>query len=110
MGGSGSTQLCQKTVAMVKNEIASNKIQMFSKTYCPYCKMAKDVLNEICVPYNVMEIENRDDGPEIQKVLKDITGSSSVPQVFINGQSIGGGTETKKLHENGKLLELINSQ
>lgn len=102
MGGSNAA--LEKRVDDLINE---NKIMVFSKSYCPYCKMAKNVLKELNVNYEVIELDNDKDGSAIQQILGKKTGATSVPRVFIRQKCIGGGTETKKLHEQGKLKELI---
>ena len=57
---------------------------VFSKPYCPYCKMAKKVLDEHKGKefepdeYEVMEIDSRPDCGEIQRYLQKLTGASTV--------------------------------
>nr|CAB3249413.1 glutaredoxin-like [Phallusia mammillata] len=82
---------------------------VFSKTTCGYCGMAKRALHETGVKYGLMELNQRSDCGKIQQILKEITGASTVPRVFINGKCIGGGTETVALQRNGKLLELVQA-
>lgn len=100
--------------SLVDSKIASKKIMMFSKSYCPYCTMAKDALTKYVgdiVPaqeYEVMEIENLERCQEIQDYLLSITGGRSVPRVFINQKFVGGGSEMKQMDGNGKLKELLS--
>ena len=61
------------------------------------------------VTYKVLEVDEDKDGPEIQKILKEMTGESTVPRVFIKGKFIGGGSDVKKLHDEGKLRAMIES-
>ena len=49
------------------------------------------------------------DGNDIQDYLLQLTGARSVPRVFIGGKCIGGGSETKGLHETGQLVPLLKS-
>nr|XP_002125050.1 glutaredoxin-like [Ciona intestinalis] len=105
----GSQESLKKARTLIESEISKNKVQVFSKTYCPYCKMAKDALKAAGIDYNVMELDNRSDGSAIQDVLKEMTGARSVPRVFINGKCIGGGSETKALQVQGKLVQMVNA-
>lgn len=91
----------------IQELIRQNCIVIFSKSFCPYCKMAKEVFDKMNVSYKAIELDSRQDGVEIQDTLRDMTGARTVPRVFINGQCIGGGTETKKLFEDNKLRDLI---
>ena len=44
---------------LVDKILKENKVAVFSKSYCPYCKMAKASLNETGVKYYLMEMEDR---------------------------------------------------
>ncbi|CAG9111910.1 hypothetical protein JYU34_001670 [Plutella xylostella] len=91
----------------IKEAIAGDKVVVFSKSYCPYCKLAKDVFSKVKQPIKVIELDERDDGSVIQEQLSSITGFRTVPQVFINGNCVGGGSDVKALHESGKLESML---
>jgi glutaredoxin 3 len=55
----------------------------------------------------VIEIEKRPDCSEIQAYLRELTGASSVPRVFIGGKCIGGGDDTEALDKTGQLQPLL---
>ncbi|KZV35505.1 hypothetical protein F511_20562 [Dorcoceras hygrometricum] len=73
-----------------KNVIYSNKIAIFSKSYCPYSLRAKQIFSDLAENPFVVELDLRDDGYVIQDVLSDLVGQRTVPQVFVNGKHIGG--------------------
>ncbi|XP_005050589.1 PREDICTED: glutaredoxin 2 isoform X3 [Ficedula albicollis] len=107
----------QTTSAGLSNDAAVNQIQdiishnpvvIFSKTTCPYCKMAKDLFEGLDVNYTAVELDVKTNGRQFQDVLEQMTGGRTVPRVFINGTCVGGATDTQKLHEEGKLLPLIH--
>ena len=78
---------------IVDNLIENNKLLIFSKTYCPFCKRVKALFSQIGVleKAKVVELDTRDDAFEIQtEMAKRTGGKRSVPQVFINGEHIGG--------------------
>ncbi|XP_032687450.1 glutaredoxin-C4-like isoform X2 [Odontomachus brunneus] len=89
----------------VEQAIAKESVVIFSKTYCPYCKMAKQVFDSLNKAYMVIELDDREDADEIQTVLGEITGARTVPRVFLNGTCLGGGTDVKKLYESGELIK-----
>lgn len=94
---------------LVKMFIKNNKIAVFSKSYCPYCDMAKKVLDEAGAKNKaVLELNERNDGDQIQSILCNITGQSTVPQVFFKETFIGGGTELSEFHSTGKLKKLLS--
>nr|XP_033815867.1 glutaredoxin 2 [Geotrypetes seraphini] len=112
MGGSSSSpseQLDPAAVKLIEETISDNCVVIFSKTSCPFCVMAKNVFNDINVNYTAVELDLQANGRQLQAVLHHMTGAGTVPRVFVNGRCIGGGTDTRKLHQEGKLLPLIRS-
>ncbi|TTK63275.1 Glutaredoxin-2, mitochondrial [Bagarius yarrelli] len=99
-----STQSCTQ---FIQDVVSHNCVVIFSKTTCPYCKMAKNVFNEIGATYKVIELDEHQNGPQLQDALAQLSGARTVPRVFVNGQCIGGGSDTRQLHEQGKLLPLV---
>ncbi|XP_055805540.1 glutaredoxin-C3-like [Solanum dulcamara] len=96
--------------AFVQNVIYSNKIAIFSKSYCPYCKRAKGIFNELQEQPFVVELDLRDDGARIQDVLLDLVGRSTVPQVFVNGKHIGGSDDLQNAVKSGHLQSLLKKE
>eukprot|EP00929_Paragymnodinium_shiwhaense_P007099 TRINITY_DN11104_c0_g1_i2.p1 TRINITY_DN11104_c0_g1~~TRINITY_DN11104_c0_g1_i2.p1 ORF type:complete len:110 (-),score=31.49 TRINITY_DN11104_c0_g1_i2:316-645(-) len=80
----------------------------FSKTYCPFVKKAKDILATLN-PKPTMDVIELDlmgqprHGP-IQQALRAKTGSSTVPQAFVNGTYVGGCQELSNLQSSGQLM------
>ncbi|KAM7252223.1 hypothetical protein ACFE04_024106 [Oxalis oulophora] len=104
---SSSSSSLKKEIAFVKKTISSHTIVIFSKSYCPYCRRAKSVFNELNVVPHVVELDQREDGSDIQDALREIIGRRTVPQVFIDGKHIGGSDDTVDAYESGKLAELL---
>jgi glutaredoxin len=90
--------------------IASGKVVVFSKSYCPYCTRVKKLLSSLKVEYQAYELDNMQEGDDLQNELLRKTGQRTVPNVFVNGNSIGGCDSTTALHNKGKLLPLINGE
>lgn len=87
-------------------------IIVFSKSYCPYSKKAKHILLDLYditpKPY-VVELDIHELGPGLQRHLAKSTGRRTVPNVLVNGKSIGGGDDIEALHESGNLAETLKS-
>lgn len=63
----------------VELQIKSNKVVVFSKSYCPFCKKTKNALKDCGLEdYLVFELDERDDGDEIFDILRGITGGRTV--------------------------------
>ncbi|CAK7345590.1 unnamed protein product [Dovyalis caffra] len=91
----------------VKKTISSHQIVIFSKSYCPYCKRAKGVFKELNQKPHVIELDQREDGHDIQDALGEIFGRRTVPQVFIDGKHIGGSDDTMEAYESGELAKRL---
>ena len=65
---------------------APEPVAVISRTGCPHCQRAKDLLTARQIRFNEIVV-----GRDIDQVaMRGLTGSMSVPQVFIGGQLIGG--------------------
>jgi len=94
--------------AMIKSTVSSNKVVVFSKTYCPYCTRVKDLLKSLRVEAKVLELDSMGaEGDAIQNSLQTITGRRTVPQVFIGQSFIGGCDDTLALHGAGGLVPAL---
>lgn len=85
---------------------------VFSKTYCPFSKKAKHILKKYYTmnpPPTIVDLDEHQYGPQLQKVLSEMTGRKTVPNILVNHKSLGGSDELAQLHEDGKLLETIRT-
>lgn len=80
-------------------------IQVYSTPNCPYCVRAKALLQSKNLSFE--EIDVSEDINSLQKMVK-LSGLRSVPQIFINDQSIGGYDDLAKLNADGELPHLNN--
>ncbi|KAL5233912.1 hypothetical protein ACI65C_001353 [Semiaphis heraclei] len=112
MGSLSSKRIPSPTQVMaatqfVKDAIAHDPIVIFSKSDCGYCQMAKECFDKLKATYKSIDLDKREDMDDIQDALEGITGARSVPRVFVNGVFIGGGSDVRKMSQNGKLEELL---
>ncbi len=80
------------------------KLILYSKDYCPYCTMAKNLLNSIGATFEEIDITA---SPEIIMELVKKSGMRTVPQIFVWDECLGGYDSIAKLHQEGKLLGKI---
>ncbi|KAJ0409223.1 hypothetical protein P43SY_006720 [Pythium insidiosum] len=112
MGASSSTENEAAAIEFIQTTLAKHPVTIFSKTYCPYCDMAKDVMKQTGAPFHVVELDTKKDvpsGADIQNALATLTGRRTVPNVFLNKESIGGGTDVQALFHSGKLMEMLRA-
>ena len=82
-----------------------NKVVMYCINTCQYCDKAEKLLKKKGVEVNKINIEGNK--PKIKEMLKR-TRRNTVPQIFIDGEHIGGFDELAKLDKKGKLNALLN--
>jgi len=79
-------------------------VQVYVTTYCPYCVRAKGLLNRKKVAFTEINV---DDDPAKRAWLVEATGQRTVPQIFIDGKSVGGSDDLHDLERRGELDKLL---
>lgn len=95
---------------LVDSAIKDNAVVVFSKSYCPYCVKAKDLLTMRKVSFVAFELDKRQDGPQIQDYLQHKTGQRTVPNIFINQIHVGGSSDLDVAASSGELNKLLKEQ
>jgi len=80
-------------------------IVMYLKPTCPFCKKAQLVLKRKGV--DVSEIDIAKEPDRRAEMIAKANGKTTVPQIFINEQHIGGCDELLALDAAGKLDEML---
>lgn len=81
------------------------------QSYCGFSLRAKQVLSKhLGGGFKTVELDQREDGPDIQNYMLEITGGRTVPRVFIDGKFIGGSDDAAALDRSGKLAEMFKSK
>jgi len=78
--------------ARIEGFVEDHPVAIFSFSTCPFCRRAKDLLDEKGIRYEALELDELDGnaGNEIRASLGRKTGRTSVPSIFIGGKYIGG--------------------
>jgi len=80
----------EKITKIVNKAIKTGGVTMFSFSTCPFCVKAKAALDEASIPFDVIEVDQVDDGLAIRAVLGEMTSRTSMPSIWIGGEYIGG--------------------
>ncbi len=81
-------------------------IKIYSTAVCPYCVAAKNFLKQRGQSWEEIRV---DLDPALRKEIVEKTGRTSVPQIFINGQHIGGFDDMVALDRAGGLAPLLEA-
>ena len=81
------------------------KVEIYTGPLCAFCDFAKALLDRKGISYK--EIFIGDDANKMEEMIKKSNGMRSVPQIFIDGQHIGGSDKLQDLENQGKLNSLL---
>ena len=81
-------------------------IIIYSSLSCPYCDNAKELIKAKGLNYQEYLIDK--DPAKREEMLARTNGRRTVPQIFINGDHIGGFDDLKQLNDSGKLDQMLN--
>ncbi len=80
------------------------KVTMYTTRFCPYCMRARSLLKKKGIEYD----EIRVDGDNILwEEMSKLSNRNTVPQIFINDQSVGGYDDIAALDRNNELDTLL---
>ena len=102
-----STAVKMSSADFINAEVAAADVVIFSKSYCPFCTKTKELFEDLKVDAKVYELNQMDDGADIQDALLDITGQRTVPNVFIKGEHMGGNDACQAAAKAGSLQEKL---
>jgi glutaredoxin 3 len=83
------------------------RVEIYTKFFCPYCARAKRLLEDKGVAFEEFEISGG--GDKREEMIQRAGGRTTVPQIFIGGQHIGGSDDLAALEKGGKLDALLNA-
>ena len=80
------------------------EVIVYRTPWCGYCFRVKHLLESKGVPFKEVDVS---DDPDQRQWLAEVTHQRTVPQVFINGKSVGGFDDLARLNRSGELDRLL---
>jgi GrxC family glutaredoxin len=80
-------------------------VTIYRTNYCTYCDRAERLLDDMGVEYDDIDVTHDE---ETRDELVERTGQSTVPQIFIDDESIGGYDELREMKASGELEERLD--
>ena len=82
-----------------------SKIEIYSSMWCPFCHRAKQLLQSKGAGFEEFDV---DVNPALRNEMTQRSGGrQTVPQIFINGEHIGGYEDLRLLNKDGRLDGLV---
>jgi glutaredoxin 3 len=82
-------------------------ITIYTKSWCPYCSAAKNLLKERNAAFTEIDIEKT---PEKRaEMIQKARGRTTVPQIFIGERHVGGCDDLYALDDQGQLEPLLQA-
>ena len=81
------------------------KVEIYTKAWCGFCHRAKRLLSSKGVDF--VEYDVTMDRAKRDEMVQRRPGAMTVPQIFIDGQAIGGSDDLAALDRAGKLDSLL---
>lgn len=93
----------------VDSFVKANKVVLFMKgnpgaPSCGFSASASGILKSYGVPFATFDVLS---DPEVRDGVKDYSNWPTIPQVFIDGEFVGGSDILKQLHESGELKAML---
>ena len=73
---------------------------MYATRFCPYCMRARRLLKSKNVEFEEIRVGS---GNSLWKEMEEKSGRNTVPQIFINDESVGGYDDIALLNQQGEL-------
>jgi monothiol glutaredoxin len=93
----------------IESLVNQNKIMVFMKgnklmPQCGFSNNVVQILNMLGVPYETIDVL---DDHEIRQVIKEYSNWPTIPQVYVNGQFVGGSDILIELYQKGELQQMV---
>ncbi|MBI2348427.1 MAG: glutaredoxin 3 [Deltaproteobacteria bacterium] len=83
------------------------KVVIYTTNYCPFCTRAKALLRTKHIDFEEIDITLDE---RLREEVTRLSGRRTVPQIFIDGKSVGGFDDIRELDMSGELDRLLGVQ
>jgi monothiol glutaredoxin len=93
----------------IEQLLKENKIMVFMKgsklmPQCGFSNNVVQILNTLGVPYETVDILA---DPEIRQGIKEYSNWPTIPQIYLNGEFVGGSDIAIELYQSGELQQMV---
>ena len=93
----------------IDNEVKSNEVVLFMKgtaqtPMCGFSSRVVQILNHIGTPFRDINVL---DSSELRQGVKEYANWPTIPQLYVNGEFVGGSDILREMYENGELKKVL---
>jgi monothiol glutaredoxin len=93
----------------IQELVKNNKILVFMKgsklmPQCGFSNNTVQILNSLGAPYETVDVLQ---DPDIRQGIKEYSNWPTIPQVYINGEFVGGSDVLIELYQQGELQQMV---
>jgi len=98
----------------VTSVVRDEAVVMFALEWCEFCWAARKLFGQLGIAYRSVDIDSvalqqGDMGTKIRAVLKERTGTPTIPQIYIGGTHIGGCIDLFDAMRSGRMQQLLDA-
>ncbi len=86
--------------------MSAPKVVMYATAWCPFCQRARNLLQRKNVSFEEIDVES---APDARAQMREKSGRTSVPQIFIGERHVGGFDDLSALDRSGELDQLLQA-
>ncbi|MEM7595255.1 MAG: Grx4 family monothiol glutaredoxin [Cyanobacteria bacterium P01_A01_bin.83] len=95
--------------AKIEQLVKDNKVMVFMKgsklmPQCGFSNNVVQILNTLGVPYETYDVLA---DPEVRQGIKEYSEWATIPQIYIDGEFVGGSDIAIELYQNGELQQMV---
>ena len=95
--------------ARIDRHVTQNKVMLYMKgtpqqPMCGFSAKAASIVSSYGVPFETFNVLEDD---EIRQGIKDYGDWPTIPQLYIDGELVGGSDIVAKMHESGELNDML---
>ena len=101
------------TQEVIKEQVTGHRVVLYMKgtpqfPQCGFSATATEILKRCGVPdfFSVNVLENA----EIRNGIKEFANWPTIPQLYVNGEFVGGCDIMREMYQSGELQQLLNKQ
>ena len=107
-----TTATANPTVEQIRSDLTENPVVLFMKgtpvfPQCGFSAAVVHVLNHLGVKFKGVDVLQ---DPALRQGIKEFANWPTIPQLYVNGEFVGGCDIVREMYESGELQQLLSSK